>query len=51
MSLLLFVVAAILFVLAGLGVNIESIEAMELAFFGLASLALAHVVPLAGSLR
>jgi hypothetical protein len=44
LSVLLFILAAFLFVLAALGVDLGSEGPQDLAFWGLALFALAHVV-------
>lgn len=45
MSRAAFVVAVLLFALAGLGVALGPLAAVELAYFGAATFALAHVLP------
>lgn len=45
MSIGLYVVAVIVFVLVGLGVDFDAVDRIELLAFGLASFTLAHVVP------
>lgn len=45
MSVAAYVVAVVVFVLAGLGVSVESVGSLDLIAFGLAAFALAHVLP------
>jgi hypothetical protein len=44
-SVVAYVVAIVLFVLAGLGVDVGSLSELDLVAFGLAAFALAHVAP------
>lgn len=45
MNVLAYVGAAILFLLAGLGVHVAGVSELDLVAFGLAAFALAHVLP------
>lgn len=44
-SIVAYIVAIVLFVLAGLGVNVGDLGELDLIAFGLAAFALGHVVP------
>lgn len=44
-SIVVYIVAIVLFVLAGLGVNVGDLGELDLIAFGLAAFALGHVVP------
>jgi hypothetical protein len=44
-SVLAYIVAIVLFVLAGLGVHVGSLGELDLVAFGLAAFALGHIVP------
>lgn len=44
-SVVFYIVAVVVFVLAGFGVHVGSLTELDLVAFGLASFALAHVVP------
>lgn len=44
-SIVVYIVAIVLFVLAGLGVNVGDLGEFDLIAFGLAAFALGHVVP------
>lgn len=45
MSIAAYIVAIVVFVLAGLGVSIDAVSELELVAFGLAAFALGHVLP------
>jgi len=40
-----YVVAVVLFVLAGLGVHVDQVGELDLVAFGLAAFALGHILP------
>lgn len=45
MNLVAYIVAVVVFLLAGLGVDIGGVTTLELVAFGLAAFALGHVLP------
>lgn len=45
MNLVAYIVAAVVFLLAGLGVDFGGVSPLELVAFGLAAFALAHILP------
>jgi hypothetical protein len=44
-SLVAYIIAILLFLLAGFGVSFDTISSLEIVFFGLAAFALGHVLP------